>query len=131
MVTLSLGITPSLLFNKGKQDTCWNYPATTLSFYSGRIAPEWWPQSDRNAGRIPVGTVVAFPPEWWPDSSGIGKPLAKVLQVLGEEAGGFTFQDIWMGDKAETSGESTLPEILEEIRNNQIKNKHVYRVSVK
>jgi hypothetical protein len=38
---------------------------------------------------------------------------------------------IWMGDKAETSSESTLPEILEEIRNNQIKNKHVYRVSVK
>jgi hypothetical protein len=67
----------------------------------------------------------------WEFEPEILEPLAKVPQVLGEEAGGFTFQAIWMGDKAKTSSESTLPENLEEIRNNQIKNKHVYWVSIK
>ncbi|WP_282000295.1 hypothetical protein [Geotalea uraniireducens] len=65
----------------------------------------------------------------WELEPEILEPLAKALQVLGEEAGGFTFQAIWMGDKPETSSESTLPEILKEIRNNQVKNKHVYRVT--
>ena len=49
----------------------WSYPATTLSDHTGRIAPEWWTESNRNAGRIPAGTVDAFPSESWPDSSGI------------------------------------------------------------
>ena len=49
----------------------WSYPATTLSNHTGRIAPEWWPESNRNGGRIRVGTVDAFPSEPWPDSSGI------------------------------------------------------------
>jgi len=65
----------------------------------------------------------------WDLEPEILEPLAKALEVLGEEAGGFTFQAIWAGDKAETSSESTLPEILQEIRNNQIKNKHVYKVT--
>jgi len=41
---------------------------------SGMVAgfeSEWWPDSNRNGGRIRVGTVAAFPSESWPDSSGI------------------------------------------------------------
>lgn len=57
------------------------------------------------------------------------EPLAKALQVLGDEAGGFTFQAIWIGDSAETANESTLSEVLQEIRNNKIRNKHIYKVT--
>jgi len=60
MVTLSLGITPSFVIKQEREDTCWSYPATTLSNYTGRIAPEWWPESNRNAG---------------PDSAGIRSKL--------------------------------------------------------
>ena len=49
----------------------WSYPATKLSDHTGRNAPEWWTESNRNAGRIPAGTVDAFPSESWPDSAGI------------------------------------------------------------
>lgn len=67
-------------------------------------------------------------PVWELDTE-ILEPLAKALKVLGEEAGGFTFQAIWAGDSPETSSESTLSEILQEIRNNQVKNRHVYKVT--
>lgn len=54
--------------------------------------------------------------------------LAVALQVLGKEAGGFTFLALWMGDKAETKSEISLSEMLKEVRNNQVKNWHTYIV---
>jgi hypothetical protein len=69
-------------------------------------------------------------PVWELDPE-ILEPLAKALQMLGEEAGGFTFQAIWAGDSAETTSETSLAEILQEIRNNHVRNKHIYKVGEK
>lgn len=65
----------------------------------------------------------------WEMEPDVLEPLATALQVLGEEAGGFTFQAIWMGEHSQTSSEPSLPEFLQDVRNNRIKNKHLYKVT--
>jgi len=45
--------------------------ATLFRHHTGRVVPEWWPESNRNAGRLTAATVAAFPSESWPDSPGI------------------------------------------------------------
>lgn len=64
----------------------------------------------------------------WDLEPEILEPLAKALQILGEESGGFSLQAIWIGDSPETKSEITLTEILQVVRNNQIRNKHIYMV---
>jgi len=54
--------------------------------------------------------------------------LASALQLLGQEAGGFTLRAIWKGDDAETESEISLSQMLDEVRSNRVRNRHTYKV---
>jgi hypothetical protein len=54
--------------------------------------------------------------------------LAKALRVLHDEASGFSFQAIWIGDQPETRDRVPLREVIADVLNNRIRNKHVYLV---
>src|SRR5688572_12017734 len=54
--------------------------------------------------------------------------LARVLRLLAEEAGGFAFQALWIGDEPMTRSRSPLTEVLSDVQQNQVRNKHVYLV---
>src|SRR5262245_61266680 len=52
--------------------------------------------------------------------------LASALQLLYEEAGGFTFQASWIGDAPDTRERVALRDVLRNARENRIKNRYVY-----
>ena len=56
--------------------------------------------------------------------------LASALKLLGDEAGGFTFEAIWLGesDLPETQKKIRLSDLLQEVRSNRVRNKHTYIV---
>jgi hypothetical protein len=54
--------------------------------------------------------------------------LSRVLRLLSDEAGGFAFQALWIGDKPKTRSESSLRELLSDVQQNCVRNKHVYLV---
>ena len=54
--------------------------------------------------------------------------LARALRLLKQEAGGFTFQASWIGDRPHTQTRAPLRELLADLAENQIRNKHVYIV---
>ena len=54
--------------------------------------------------------------------------LASALTLLADEADGFRFQALWIGDTPASESRIFLRELLAEIRNNRVKNKHVYLV---
>lgn len=54
--------------------------------------------------------------------------LARALQLVSDEAGGLTFQAQWLGDKPETRSHLRLRDLLTDVVNNQVRNKHVYVV---
>ena len=54
--------------------------------------------------------------------------LAAALQLLHEEAGGFTFQATWIGDTPEAQERVALRDVLNDVRENRVKNKFVYVV---
>jgi len=66
-------------------------------------------------------------PNWIFDPS-VLEGLACVLKLLHDEAGGFTFQALWIGDKPQTQAHVTLRELLADVAINRIRNKHVYVV---
>ena len=54
--------------------------------------------------------------------------LVVALQLLHDEADGFMFQALWVGDQAETRERVALRDVLKDVRENRVKNKHVYLV---
>jgi len=50
------------------------------------------------------------------------------LQLLHEEAGGFTFQATWIGETPEARERVALRDVLNDVRENRVKNKFVYVV---
>ena len=54
--------------------------------------------------------------------------LARALETLHAQAGGFTFRALWIGEKAETEACVPLEEVLRDVRANRIRNKHAYKV---
>jgi hypothetical protein len=54
--------------------------------------------------------------------------LARALRLLNQEAGGFTFQALWIGDKPQTQARTPLRELLADVADNQVRNKHLYVV---
>ena len=54
--------------------------------------------------------------------------LARALRMLNDEVGGFTFQASWINDEPETRSHVQLRELLKDVLNNQVKNKHLYLV---
>jgi len=54
--------------------------------------------------------------------------LERTLRLVHDEAGGFTFQALWMGDSPETKGHAQLREVLDDVANNRVRNRHVYIV---
>jgi len=54
--------------------------------------------------------------------------LAAALQLIDEEAGGFTFQAVWIGDETHARERVALRDVLKDVRENRVKNKLVYVV---
>jgi len=54
--------------------------------------------------------------------------LAKAVDVIAGKAGGLRFQAVWIGDRAETEGETSVKQLVRDIRANKVRNKHVYLV---
>lgn len=77
-------------------------------------------------------SLLAEDADWnrpvWALEGTVLEPLAAALQLLGREAGGFTFRAIWMGDEIETESELSLFQMLDEVRNNRVRNRHTYKV---
>jgi hypothetical protein len=64
----------------------------------------------------------------WVLDSKVLEGLARALRLLSDEAGGFTFQALWIGDELETRSRVQLREVVADVTNNQVRNKHVYIV---
>ena len=56
--------------------------------------------------------------------------MARALSLLHKEAKGFTFQAIWIGDQAESESHVSLKELLRDVRQNRVRNKHVYAIGM-
>jgi hypothetical protein len=57
--------------------------------------------------------------------------LAAALSAIHEEAGGLSFQALWIGDKVATEECVPLKELLRDVRANKVKNRHVYRAGTR
>jgi hypothetical protein len=66
-------------------------------------------------------------PIWALDPS-VLEGLARALRLLSDEAGGFTFQALWIGDEPETRSRVPLRDVIADVLNNHVRNKHVYIV---
>ena len=66
--------------------------------------------------------------ECWDLVPDVLEPLATGLELLHQEARGFTFQAVWEGDEVETESRVRLHELLKDVRENRVKNKHRYQV---
>ena len=64
----------------------------------------------------------------WDFEESVRPRLARLLELLAENAGGFTFQAIWIGDNVETSEQVPLRKVLADVLDNEIRNKHLYIV---
>lgn len=54
--------------------------------------------------------------------------LVRVLRLLSDEASGFEFQAVWIGDQPLTRSQSPLRDVIHDIEQNRVRNKHVYVV---
>ena len=54
--------------------------------------------------------------------------IAAALEVLATEADGFSLRATWIGDVPQTTALHKLKEVLDDVRNNRVKNRHVYLV---
>ena len=54
--------------------------------------------------------------------------LARILRLLNDEAAGFTLQALWIGDEVETEGHVPISEVVADVLNNKLRNKHKYVV---
>jgi hypothetical protein len=66
-------------------------------------------------------------PIWVLDSK-VLEGLARALRLLSAEAGGFTFQALWIGDELETRSRVQLREVVADVMNNHVRNRHLYIV---
>ena len=54
--------------------------------------------------------------------------LARALAAVANEAEGFTLQAIWIGEKPQSCERIPLRDVLADVLNNRVKNKHIYVV---
>ena len=77
-------------------------------------------------------SLLADDADWdkpiWALEDGVPEELAAALQLLRNEAGGLTLRAIWKGDEAETEGELSLSQMLDEVRSNRVRNRHTCKV---
>jgi hypothetical protein len=64
----------------------------------------------------------------WDFEASVRPRIAKALELLAEEADGFTFQALWIGDSVETTEHVPLRKVVADVLENQVKNKHLYIV---
>jgi hypothetical protein len=64
----------------------------------------------------------------WDFEASVRPRLARALELLAEEANGFTFQAVWIGDSVETSEHVPVHRVVADVLANKIKNKHLYIV---
>jgi hypothetical protein len=57
--------------------------------------------------------------------SNVLEGLARALRLLSDEAVGFTFQALWIRDEPETRARVPLREVVVDVLNNRVRNKHV------
>jgi len=54
--------------------------------------------------------------------------LTRVLELLSQKAGGFSFRAVWIGDEVETRSHVPLSHVINDIQQNRVRNKHLYVV---
>ncbi|HSP13126.1 MAG TPA: hypothetical protein VLV78_00055 [Thermoanaerobaculia bacterium] len=54
--------------------------------------------------------------------------IAAALEVLAAEADGFSLRATWIGEVPETTRHHKLRQVLEDVRHNRVRNRHVYLV---
>jgi len=67
----------------------------------------------------------------WALESEVVDGLAAALSAIHADAGGLTFQALWIGDKVATEERVPLKELLRDVRANRIKNRHVYQAGTR
>jgi len=75
-------------------------------------------------------SLLAESADWsqatWDLAPAVLEGLAKVVELVAEEAGGLRFQALWVGDEAETEAHVAVKQLARDIRGNKVRNKHVY-----
>jgi hypothetical protein len=66
-------------------------------------------------------------PTWSFDPKVLGG-VADALRLLNEEAGGLSFQATWIGDEVRSQERAAIRDVIADVLNNRIRNKHVYLV---
>ena len=64
--------------------------------------------------------------ETWDLDSAVLPGLAAAVKALAEEANGLTFQATWVGESPKARERAALRELLGDISENRVKNRHVY-----
>jgi hypothetical protein len=82
---------------------------------------------DKGCGCSLLGQDADWRQPMWKLEPEVLESLAKALELLDREAGGLTFQAIWMGDRPETESRTPLKDLVKAVRANEIRNKHVYK----
>ena len=72
-------------------------------------------------------TFCPRPPVWSLDPQ-VLDGLAKAVELIAERANGVRLQALWIGEGPDTQERVSLKQLLRAIRDNAIKNKHVYLV---
>ena len=77
-------------------------------------------------------SLLADDADWngseWALEPSILTGLAAAIQLIYDEAGGFTLQALWIGDEPKTRQRVALRDVLKDVRENRVKNKFVYVV---
>lgn len=77
-------------------------------------------------------SLMADDADWnaseWALEPSILTGLAAAIQVIYDEAGGFTLQAVWIGDEPNARERVALRDVLKDVRANRVKNKFVYVV---
>ena len=66
-------------------------------------------------------------PTWALDPA-VLEGIGKALRLLADEAGGFRFQATWIGEDLESQDHVKLKEVVDDVANNRVRNKHAYFV---
>jgi hypothetical protein len=77
-------------------------------------------------------SLMADDADWsdqtWKLESKVLSGLAAACELLDREANGFTLQAYWIGERPEARVRVALREVLADIHENRVRNKHVYVV---
>lgn len=108
--------------------------AERLSEASGlRIVKTRWPTAGFMHLSVDGGcscSLMTDNADWnsptWEFQPSVLEGIAAALRLLAKDAEGFTFQALWIGDEIESRQRVPLRDVIDDVLENKIKNKHLY-----